>query len=195
MRDKQDMQIYKHGVLYKVHPKMVVRNTGSNPWTHMSSPEMSPLDLVLEDGSRPCLSPKVMRKRPCLPSVTLRERIQRKALRCTTQDKRLLTSCSLYSHLIICFIFRSFEGEMTTPRNSMSGGFPADPPMKRPVAMQPAQKIIPRTMPSMVGPTQGFFIRESKALGVSQLPSVPCPGDVLACGSRCYRPSTELKTI
>ncbi|KAF6333619.1 membrane spanning 4-domains A1 [Rhinolophus ferrumequinum] len=58
---------------------------------------------------------------------------------------------------------------MTTPRNSMSGGFPADPPMKRPVAMQPAQKLIPRTMPSMVGPTQGFFIRESKALGAVQI--------------------------
>lgn len=192
MRDKQDMQIYKHGVLYKVHPKMVVKNTGSNRGAHMSSPEMSPLDLVLEDGSRPCLSPKVMRKQPCLPSVTLIERIQRRALRCTTQDKRLLTSCSLSSHLLICFIFRSFEGEMTTPRNSMSGGFPADSPMKRPLAMQPVQKIIPRTMPSMVDPTQGFFIRESKAFGVSQLPSVPYPGDALACRSRCYRPSTEL---
>ncbi|XP_019609543.2 B-lymphocyte antigen CD20 [Rhinolophus sinicus] len=58
---------------------------------------------------------------------------------------------------------------MTTPRNSMSGGFPADSPMKRPLAMQPVQKIIPRTMPSMVGPTQGFFIRESKAFGAVQI--------------------------
>lgn len=58
---------------------------------------------------------------------------------------------------------------MTTPRNSMIGGFPADSPMKRPLAMQPVQKIIPRTMPSMVGPTQGFFIRESKAFGAVQI--------------------------
>lgn len=57
---------------------------------------------------------------------------------------------------------------MTTPRNSMSGGFPADP-MKGPIAMQPVKKIVPRTMPSVVGPTQSFFMRESKALGAVQI--------------------------
>lgn len=83
------MQIYKHGVLYKVKyaPNMVVKNTGSNPWAHMSSLEMPPPDLVLEDGSRPCLRSKIMRKRPCLPSVTPMESLQRKAFRCTTRDK------------------------------------------------------------------------------------------------------------
>ncbi|KAF6333618.1 membrane spanning 4-domains A1 [Rhinolophus ferrumequinum] len=53
---------------------------------------------------------------------------------------------------------------MTTPRNSMSGGFPADPPMKRPVAMQPAQKLIPRTMPSMKLVTAGTIENEWKKL-------------------------------
>ncbi|XP_019511491.1 PREDICTED: B-lymphocyte antigen CD20 [Hipposideros armiger] len=57
---------------------------------------------------------------------------------------------------------------MTTPRNSMSGDFPADS-MKGPIARQPVKKIIPRTMPSVVGPTQSFFMRESKALGAVQI--------------------------
>eukprot|EP00069_Balaena_mysticetus_P003768 bmy_16533T0 len=49
---------------------------------------------------------------------------------------------------------------MTTPRNSMSGAFPAGP-----IAMQPVQKLIPRRVPTVVGATQSFFMRESKALG------------------------------
>lgn len=73
---------------------------------------------------------------------------------------------------------------MTTPRNSMSGVFPAGP-TKGPVAAQPVQRIIPRRMPPTVGPTQSFFLRESKALGVSQSPSSPHPRDSPASGSRC----------
>uniref|UniRef100_A0A7N5KCD1 Membrane spanning 4-domains A1 n=1 Tax=Ailuropoda melanoleuca TaxID=9646 RepID=A0A7N5KCD1_AILME len=57
---------------------------------------------------------------------------------------------------------------MTTPRNSMSGTFQAGP-MKGPTAMHPVQKIIPKRMPSVVGPTQNFFMRESKALGAVQI--------------------------
>ncbi|XP_016055853.1 PREDICTED: B-lymphocyte antigen CD20 [Miniopterus natalensis] len=57
---------------------------------------------------------------------------------------------------------------MTTPRNSMSGAFPADP-MKGPVAMQPVKRPIPRKMSPVVGPTQSFFMRESKALGAVQI--------------------------
>ncbi|XP_015974531.1 B-lymphocyte antigen CD20 isoform X2 [Rousettus aegyptiacus] len=57
---------------------------------------------------------------------------------------------------------------MTTPRNSMSGAFPAGP-TKGPVAAQPVQRIIPRRMPPTVGPTQSFFLRESKALGATQI--------------------------
>ncbi|KAM5317297.1 B-lymphocyte antigen CD20 [Glossophaga mutica] len=57
---------------------------------------------------------------------------------------------------------------MTTPRNSMSGAFP-EHPVKGPVTRQPAQKIIPRKVPSVVGPTQSFFMRESKALGAVQI--------------------------
>ncbi|XP_008590291.1 PREDICTED: B-lymphocyte antigen CD20 [Galeopterus variegatus] len=57
---------------------------------------------------------------------------------------------------------------MMTPRNSMSGTFPAEP-IKGPIAMQPLQKAIPRRMSSLVGPTQSFFIRESKALGAVQI--------------------------
>lgn len=75
---------------------------------------------------------------------------------------------------------------MTTPRNSMSGAFPAGP-----IAMQPVQKLIPRRVPSVVGATQSFFMRESKALGVSQLPSIPHPRDSLAYRSRCFRPGTQ----
>ncbi|ELK13498.1 B-lymphocyte antigen CD20 [Pteropus alecto] len=63
---------------------------------------------------------------------------------------------------------RSFEGEMTTPRNSMSGAFPADP-TKGPMATQPVQRIIPKRMPSTVGPMQRFFMTESKALGAAQI--------------------------
>uniref|UniRef100_G1PX22 Membrane spanning 4-domains A1 n=1 Tax=Myotis lucifugus TaxID=59463 RepID=G1PX22_MYOLU len=57
---------------------------------------------------------------------------------------------------------------MTTPRNSMSGAFPADP-TKGPIAMQPVKKIIPRKVSTVVGPTQSFFMRESKALGAVQI--------------------------
>lgn len=79
---------------------------------------------------------------------------------------------------------------MTTPRNSMSGTFQAGP-MKGPTAMHPVQKIIPKRMPSVVGPTQNFFMRESKALGVSQLHSILYPRDSLVYRSKCYRPGTE----
>lgn len=61
----------------------------------------------------------------------------------------------------------------------MSGAFPAQP-VKGSVAMQPAQKIIPRKVASVVGPTQSFFMRESKALGVSRLSSIPYSRDSLA---------------
>ncbi|XP_032735021.1 B-lymphocyte antigen CD20 isoform X4 [Lontra canadensis] len=57
---------------------------------------------------------------------------------------------------------------MTTSRNSMSGTFQADP-MKGPTAMHPVQKIIPKRMTSVVGPTQNFFMRESKTLGAVQI--------------------------
>ncbi|XP_022362363.1 B-lymphocyte antigen CD20 [Enhydra lutris kenyoni] len=57
---------------------------------------------------------------------------------------------------------------MTTSRNSMSGTFQADP-MKGPIAMHPVQKIIPKRMTSVVGPTQNFFMRESKTLGAVQI--------------------------
>lgn len=50
----------------------------------------------------------------------------------------------------------------------MIGAFPADP-VKGPIAMQPVPKLIPRRVPSMVGPTQSFFMRESKALGAVQI--------------------------
>ncbi|XP_058926517.1 B-lymphocyte antigen CD20-like [Kogia breviceps] len=53
---------------------------------------------------------------------------------------------------------------MTTPRNSMSGAFPAGP-----IAMQPVQKLISRRVPSVVGATQSFFLRESKPLGAVQI--------------------------
>lgn len=93
-------------------------------------------------------------------------------------------------HFIICFIFRNSEGEMTTSRNSMSGIFQADP-MKGPTAMHPIQKIIPKRMTSVVGPTQNFFMRESKTMGVSQLHSILYPRDSLAHKNRCYRPGRE----
>lgn len=57
---------------------------------------------------------------------------------------------------------------MTTPRNSMSGAFPAEP-LKGPLAMHPVHKGVPRKMPTVVGPTQSFFMRESKALGAVQI--------------------------
>ncbi|XP_032214863.1 B-lymphocyte antigen CD20 isoform X2 [Mustela erminea] len=57
---------------------------------------------------------------------------------------------------------------MTTSRNSMSGIFQADP-MKGPTAMHPIQKIIPKRMTSVVGPTQNFFMRESKTMGAVQI--------------------------
>ena len=54
--------------------------------------------------------------------------------------------------------FQAFE-------NSMSGPFPAEP-TKGPLAMQPAPKVNLKSTSSLVGPTQSFFMRESKALGV-----------------------------
>ncbi|XP_036780243.2 B-lymphocyte antigen CD20 isoform X2 [Manis pentadactyla] len=57
---------------------------------------------------------------------------------------------------------------MTTPRNSMTGAFPADS-VKGAAAMHPAQRVIPRKTSSVVGPTQSFFMRESKALGAVQI--------------------------
>ncbi|XP_031245623.1 B-lymphocyte antigen CD20 [Mastomys coucha] len=57
---------------------------------------------------------------------------------------------------------------MTTPRNSVSGSFPTDP-TKGPLAMQSAQKVNLRRTSSLVGPTQSFFMRESKALGAVQI--------------------------
>ncbi|XP_005408155.1 PREDICTED: B-lymphocyte antigen CD20 isoform X2 [Chinchilla lanigera] len=56
---------------------------------------------------------------------------------------------------------------MTTPRNSVSGTFPAEPP-KGPISMQPANKVSFQRVPA-VGPTQSFFMRESKALGAIQI--------------------------
>lgn len=79
---------------------------------------------------------------------------------------------------------------MTTSRNSMSGTFQADP-MKGPTAMHPVQKIIPKRMTSVVGPTQNFFMRESKTMGVSQLHSILYPRDSLAHKNRCCRPGRE----
>uniref|UniRef100_A0A8C6DE52 Membrane spanning 4-domains A1 n=1 Tax=Moschus moschiferus TaxID=68415 RepID=A0A8C6DE52_MOSMO len=57
---------------------------------------------------------------------------------------------------------------MTTPRNSVVGAFPAEP-LKGPIAMHAAQKVIPRRVPVVVGPTQSFFMREAKALGAVQI--------------------------
>ncbi|KAM6160713.1 B-lymphocyte antigen CD20 [Erethizon dorsatum] len=57
---------------------------------------------------------------------------------------------------------------MTTPRNSMSGTFPAEP-TKGPISMQSAHKVNFQRMLSAVGPTQSFFMRESKALGAIQI--------------------------
>uniref|UniRef100_A0A8C9LUL7 Membrane spanning 4-domains A1 n=1 Tax=Piliocolobus tephrosceles TaxID=591936 RepID=A0A8C9LUL7_9PRIM len=42
-------------------------------------------------------------------------------------------------------------------------------PMKGPIAMQPGPKPLLRRMSSLVGPTQSFFMRESKALGAVQI--------------------------
>ncbi|XP_032139175.1 B-lymphocyte antigen CD20 isoform X1 [Sapajus apella] len=57
---------------------------------------------------------------------------------------------------------------MTTPRNSVNGTFPAEP-MKGPIATQPGRKPILGRMSSLMGPTQSFFLRESKALGAVQI--------------------------
>ncbi|XP_048216519.1 B-lymphocyte antigen CD20 isoform X2 [Perognathus longimembris pacificus] len=57
---------------------------------------------------------------------------------------------------------------MTAPRNSVIGTFPAEP-MKGPTGLQPAQKANLRRVSSLVGPTQSFFMRESKALGAVQI--------------------------
>ncbi|GAB1302209.1 B-lymphocyte antigen CD20 [Apodemus speciosus] len=64
--------------------------------------------------------------------------------------------------------YKEFESRMTTPRNSASGPFPTEP-TKGPLTMQPAQKVNLRRTSSLVGPTQSFFMRESKALGAVQI--------------------------
>ncbi|XP_004874316.1 B-lymphocyte antigen CD20 [Heterocephalus glaber] len=57
---------------------------------------------------------------------------------------------------------------MAAPGNSVSGTFPAGP-LKGPMSVQPAQREnLQRVLPA-VGPTQGFFMRESKALGAIQI--------------------------
>ncbi|OBS79613.1 hypothetical protein A6R68_22185, partial [Neotoma lepida] len=61
-----------------------------------------------------------------------------------------------------------FENRMTTPRNSVSGTFPIES-TKGPLTMQPSQKVNLRRTSSLVGPTQSFFMRESKALGAVQI--------------------------
>ncbi|XP_012499302.1 PREDICTED: B-lymphocyte antigen CD20-like [Propithecus coquereli] len=63
---------------------------------------------------------------------------------------------------------RSFDSKMTTPRNSVNGTFPAEP-MKGPIAVQPVQKVTLRRMSTPLGPTQSFFMRESKAFGAVQI--------------------------
>uniref|UniRef100_A0A8C9A8A2 Membrane spanning 4-domains A1 n=1 Tax=Prolemur simus TaxID=1328070 RepID=A0A8C9A8A2_PROSS len=57
---------------------------------------------------------------------------------------------------------------MTTPRNSVNGTFPAEP-MKGPIAVQPVPKVTLRRMSAPIGPTQSFFMRESKAFGAVQI--------------------------
>ncbi|XP_017354339.1 B-lymphocyte antigen CD20 [Cebus imitator] len=57
---------------------------------------------------------------------------------------------------------------MTTPRNSVNGAFPGEP-MKGPIATQPGPKPVLGRMSSLMGPTQSFFLRESKALGAVQI--------------------------
>ncbi|ERE78959.1 B-lymphocyte antigen CD20-like protein [Cricetulus griseus] len=57
---------------------------------------------------------------------------------------------------------------MTTPRNSVSGTFPIES-TRGPLAMQASQKRNLRRPSSLVGPTQSFFMRESKALGAVQI--------------------------
>lgn len=74
---------------------------------------------------------------------------------------------------------------MTTPRNSVSGTFPTEP-AKGPLATHPAQKANLRRTSSLVGPTQSFFMRESKALGV-RLSSALYSGNALTCRSGCFR--------
>ena len=113
------------------------------------------------------------------------QRTQSKPFRFTTRYK--LANNPVSSHFII--YLQESEGEMTTPRNSMVGAFPAEP-LKGPIAMHAAQKGVPRRVPVVVGPTQSFFMREAKALGVSQSPCIPHPRDSLASRSSCYRPGT-----
>ncbi|KAB0396864.1 hypothetical protein E2I00_004699 [Balaenoptera physalus] len=78
---------------------------------------------------------------------------------------------------------------MTTPRNSMSGAFPAGP-----IAMQPVQKLIPRRVPSVVGATQSFFMRESKALGPhpGQEPGLPASPSLSDLTMTSVHPSVPL---
>ncbi|KAM5247286.1 B-lymphocyte antigen CD20-like [Ctenodactylus gundi] len=54
---------------------------------------------------------------------------------------------------------------MTTPRNSLGGAFPMEP-RKSATATVP---LSVRRVSSPVGPTQSFFMRESKALGAIQI--------------------------
>lgn len=81
--------------------------------------------------------------------------------------------------LTLLFSIQEFENRMTTPRNSVSGTFPIES-TRGPLAMQASQKRNLRRPSSLVGPTQSFFMRESKALGVRLSSSIPHPEDVLA---------------
>ncbi|XP_072494862.1 B-lymphocyte antigen CD20 isoform X1 [Notamacropus eugenii] len=58
---------------------------------------------------------------------------------------------------------------MMTPRNSVTGAFPSDS-VKDPSTLQPGQKVVFRRGSQLQSPTlQGFFKRESKALGAVQI--------------------------
>ncbi|XP_063084248.1 B-lymphocyte antigen CD20 isoform X2 [Cavia porcellus] len=57
---------------------------------------------------------------------------------------------------------------MTAPQNSTSGAFPVEP-SKGPISKQAAPEVNFRRMLSTMGPTQSFFMRESKALGAIQI--------------------------
>lgn len=71
---------------------------------------------------------------------------------------------SILSSFII--LFQSAQDKMTAPQNSTSGAFPVEP-SKGPISKQAAPEVNFRRMLSTMGPTQSFFMRESKALGVS----------------------------
>lgn len=156
----------------------------------MSWPKTTPPELFSEPGSKPCFRSKVTkRSQGCLPSMTpTGEGILREAFRCNTLDtieKIVFPLSSFY-----CFTFRSLASEMTTPRNSVSGNCPGEP-MKGPIGMQPVPKVVFRKTPSVVGPTQSFFLRESKALGVSHFPVFHILGFQWSPEADAVNPCTE----